>query len=366
MKLLFCQHRNHISAIVTLRSFVVAALLCLGFLSATAQDSVRQQPADTAPPPATGALPRYDIATDPDLLRPPLVHGYGSTLKPTYPYNKKRVRLVAIGNIVGYSGAMIGLYSAWYKNYPQTNFHSFNDSREWLQVDKVGHLYSAYAESYGSMEMWRWAGLPRKQRIWIGGMSGMAYQTVIEVLDGFSEGWGWSWSDIGANILGSGMLVAQELAWDEQRIRLKFSFHQRRYGDAQLNQRANSIFGKGPAERFLKDYNAQTYWASVNLKSFFPGSNLPRWLNVAVGYGAEGLFGAENNIATDAQGNVIFNRTDVKRYRQWFLAPDIDLSKIKTNKKGVRIVLGILNILKFPTPSLEFSNGKFRVNAIHF
>ena len=375
MKLLFCQDRNYrsdliastlsasqagcrqtgrsyTSATTMLRSLFITVLLSLTFFPTIAQDSAYQQAVSTAKkklPPASSNRP------------------IGAwELKPQYPYNKKRVRLVAIGNIVGYSGAMIGLYSAWYKNYPQTNFHSFNDSREWLQVDKVGHLYSAYAESYGSMEMWRWAGLPRKQRIWIGGMSGMAYQTVIEVLDGFSEGWGWSWSDIGANILGSGILVAQELAWDEQRIRIKFSFHQRSYGDAQLNQRANSIFGKGPAERFLKDYNAQTYWASVNLKSFFPESKLPRWLNVAVGYGAEGLFGADNNIATDEQGNVTFNRTDVKRYRQWFLAPDIDLSKIKTNKKGVRIALGILNILKFPTPSLEFSNGRFRVNAIHF
>ncbi len=44
---------------------------------------------------------------------------------------------------------MVGLYSAWYSNYPQTNFHFFNDNNEWKQVDKVGHAYSAYIESYG-------------------------------------------------------------------------------------------------------------------------------------------------------------------------------------------------------------------------
>jgi len=97
---------------------------------------------------------------------------------------------VTIGNIVGYSGVMAGLYSAWYKDYPQTHFHTFNDSREWLQVDKVGHLYSAYIASRGSMEMWRWTGIERKKRIWIGGMSGAVYLTVIETLDGFSSNWG--------------------------------------------------------------------------------------------------------------------------------------------------------------------------------
>ena len=277
-----------------------------------------------------------------------------------------RTKTIAGTNIIGYSAAMVGLYSAWYKNYPQTNFHSFNDFGEWQQIDKIGHVYSAYAESKASMELWRWTGIDRKKRIWIGGMSGAFYQTVIEVLDGFSAEWGWSWSDFGANILGSGMLVAQELAWDEQRIQLKFSFHRKSYNDASLNQRSNKLFGKSTAERFLKDYNGQTYWLSVNLRSFFPESRVPAWLNVSIGTGAEGMFGANENIGKDDNGNINFYRPDVKRYRQWYLAPDIDLTKIKTNKKGLKLVFTLLNVVKFPMPALEYSNGKFRFNAIAF
>ena len=277
-----------------------------------------------------------------------------------------RTKIIAGTNIIGYSAAMVGLYSAWYKNYPQTNFHSFNDFGEWQQIDKIGHVYSAYAESKASMELWRWTGIDRKKRIWIGGMSGAFYQTVIEVLDGFSAEWGWSWSDFGANILGSGMLVAQELAWDEQRIQLKFSFHRKSYNDASLNQRSNKLFGKSTAERFLKDYNGQTYWLSVNLRSFFPESRIPAWLNVSIGTGAEGMFGANENIGKDDNGNINFYRPDVKRYRQWYLAPDIDLTKIKTNKKGLKLVFTLLNVVKFPMPALEYSNGKFRFNAIAF
>ena len=277
-----------------------------------------------------------------------------------------RTKIIAGTNIIGYSAAMVGLYSAWYKNYPQTNFHSFNDFGEWKQIDKIGHVYSAYAESKASMELWRWTGIDRKKRIWIGGMSGAFYQTVIEVLDGFSAEWGWSWSDFGANILGSGMLVAQELAWDEQRIQLKFSFHRKSYNDASLNQRSNKLFGKSTAERFLKDYNGQTYWLSVNLRSFFPESRIPAWLNVSIGTGAEGMFGANENIGKDDNGNINFYRPDVKRYRQWYLAPDIDLTKIKTNKKGLKLVFTLLNVVKFPMPALEYSNGKFRFNAIAF
>ncbi len=277
-----------------------------------------------------------------------------------------RIKIITATNFIGYSAAMAGLYAAWYKNFPQTHFHTFNDSKEWLQIDKIGHAYSTYAEGKASMELWRWTGVSRKKRIWLGGMSGAFYHTVIETLDGFSSQWGWSWSDFGANIIGSSMLVAEELAWDEQRIQFKFSFHRKSYPDASLNQRSNKIFGKSTAERFLKDYNGQTYWLSSTLKSFFPKSKLPPWLQVSIGMGAEGMFGATNNTGYDDNGNINFNRTDIKRFRQWYLAPDIDLTKIKTKKKGIRMALTLLNIVKIPMPSLEYSNGKLSFHAISF
>ena len=279
---------------------------------------------------------------------------------------KKRVRLVTAANIGLYGATMFGLYHAWYKDYPQGSFHTFNDIKEWQQMDKIGHVYSAYAESKAAMEIWRWAGVDRKTRIWIGGMSGAVYQTTIEVLDGFSSEWGWSWGDFGANMLGSGMVVAQELAWDRQRVQMKWSFHRKKYIDPTLNKRSDDLFGKSSPERFLKDYNGQTYWLSGTLKDFFPKTNLPAWLQVSVGTGAEGMFGGFENIGKDQNGVIIFDRRDIKRYRQWYLAPDIDLTKIKTNKKGIKLALQVLNIFKFPTPSVELSRGKFSFNWLHF
>ena len=279
---------------------------------------------------------------------------------------KERTWIVAGANVLGYGAVMIGLYNTWYKDYPQTGLHSFNDWPEWKQVDKVGHIYSAYIESMGSSELWRWTGMDRKKRIWIGGMSGAFYQTVIEVLDGFSAEWGWSWGDFGANILGSGAFVAQELAWDEQRIKLKFSFHKKNYADATLDLRNDKLFGKSSAERMLKDYNGQTYWASASLRSFLPRSKLPAWLSLSLGYGAEGMFGGRENIARDDNGAIIFSRPDIKRYRQWYLAPDIDWTKIKTDKKGLKFLFTVLSAFKFPAPALEFSKGKLRGHAIYF
>ncbi len=283
-----------------------------------------------------------------------------------YPYNKKRIKTVAIANVVGYGAIMYGLSAAWYSGFPKSKMHSFDDNGEWLQIDKIGHALSAYAESNASYEVWRWSGISRKKRIIYGGLSGAAYQTIIEVLDGYSAEWGWSWGDFGANIVGSGIFTAQELAWDEQRIRFKFSFHKKNYNDATLNARSTAIFGKSEPERFLKDYNGQTYWLSANVKSFFPKSRVPAWLGVAVGTGAEGMFGANDNIGRDKLGNITFARNDIQRYRQWYLAPDIDLSKIKTKKRGVRMLLTALNVFKFPMPSLEYSRNGVRFNWLHF
>jgi uncharacterized protein YfiM (DUF2279 family) len=279
---------------------------------------------------------------------------------------KKRTWLIGSANVIGYGGVMTALASAWYDNYTKTKLHSFNDSKEWQQVDKVGHYYGTWIESRANNELWKWTGMERKKRIWISGLTSFAFQTTIEYLDGKSAEWGWSWADFGANVLGSSTFIAQELAWDEQRIKLKWSFHKKTYTDASLNKRSDELFGKSSPERFLKDYNGQTYWASINLKSFFPKSKLPDWLSVSVGYGAEGMFGGTENIAKDANGNITFDRRDIKRYRQWFLAPDIDLSKIKTKSKAIHFMLMVFSAFKFPTPSLEFSNGKLKAHAIHF
>lgn len=342
------------------KKVVIIILLLLSIGNLFAQDTAAVKNKQ----PVYDTIISLKIVPDSALQNDLAASGYYNPLPGTL--NKKRVWIVTGVNIVGYGGVMAALAAAWYDNYTKTKLHSFNDSREWLQVDKVGHFYGTWIESRANNELWKWTGMERKKRIWISGLTSFAFQTTIEYLDGKSAEWGWSWADFGANILGSGSFIAQELAWDDQRIKLKWSFHKKTYSDASLNKRSDELFGKSLPERFLKDYNGQTYWASVNLKSFFPKTKLPEWLSISVGYGAEGMLGGEENIATDENGSILFDRRDIKRYRQWYLAPDIDLSKIKTNKKGIKFILTVLSAFKFPTPSLEFSKGKFSVNALHF
>ena len=293
-----------------------------------------------------------------------------STSQQLLSKKQKTNRQIFIGavNVVGYGGSLIILSNTWYKNYPHTSFHTFNDAGEWLQVDKFGHGWTAYNTGRVSAAMWQWAGLSQKQSAIIGGLSGAVYLTVIEFLDAHSAQWGWSWGDMTANIVGSGLFITQELLWKEQRIQYKFSFHHKNYGDSALNKRADDLFGESWYERMLKDYNAQTYWFSANLRSFFPGSNLPKWLNVSVGYGADGMLGGfENKWIDDDSGGVPVDRTDIPRIRQFYLAPDIDFTKIKTNKKWLRTIFFCLNSFKCPAPTLMIdSKGKFKAYALYF
>jgi hypothetical protein len=295
-------------------------------------------------------------------IAPPLNAPNSESIQP----NKKRIALVTGINVAAYGGSLFILNRAWYKGEPRSSFHVFNDIREWLQVDKLGHGWTAYNAGRASTMLWEWAGLPHKKAVWIGGLSGFIYLTGIEFLDARSAKWGWSWGDIGANIIGSGLFMGQEFLWRDQRIQYKFSFHKKNYKEPMLEERADDLYGASLYERMLKDYNAQTYWFSFNLKSFMPQSNLPPWLNVSVGYGADGMFGGFENKWNGETGSEV-TRHDIPRKRQFYLAPDIDFTKIKTRSKFLRTSFALLNAFKCPAPALMIdSKGKFKAYALYF
>ncbi len=284
-----------------------------------------------------------------------------------YPRFDKNRLIAATGlHVAAYGGGLMVLSKAWYTKYDRGPLHGYNDSREWLQVDKVGHAWTAFQLGRASMAAWQWAGLPHKQQVLLGGLGGFGFLTAIEFLDGRSTKWGWSWSDVASNMLGSGMLIGQELAWKEQRLSFKFGFHKMAYSENYLNKRSDELFGNSLPERGLKDYNGQTYWLSANIRSFFPRSDFPAWLNVAAGYGAQGMFGGYGNTWMDPDTGAPLNANHHKRVRQWYLAPDIDFMRIPTNNKWMRSLFFVLNSLKFPAPALMYSDGRIKFYGMYF
>jgi hypothetical protein len=278
---------------------------------------------------------------------------------------KYRVSTVGGAHIGFWIGSFISLNKTWYSKYPRSSFHFFNDNDEWEQMDKLGHMWTAYNLGVVSAASWRWAGLSEKKSVLLGGISAIAYQSIIEIQDGFSAEWGFSWGDMTANALGAAAYAAQQLHWKEQRIQLKLSYWGFQYAP-ELVSRRNDLFGTSLPERMLKDYNSQTYWFSANIHSFFPQSKWPAWLNLSVGYGADGMLGGTQNTWTDKQG-LFHDRRDIPRVRRFFIAPDVDLTKIKTKSKILRTVFSAVNVLKFPAPALEINGqGKWVLHALYY
>jgi hypothetical protein len=268
--------------------------------------------------------------------------GIDSFLKPSDTLNKSRVRIVAISETALAATALIGLNQLWYSDYEKSDFHTINDNDQWLQMDKAGHVFSAYhLGSFGANAL-KWSGANKKSQLLYGSTLGFAFLTTVEVFDGYSSEWGFSLGDLAANAGGTALYVSQELLWNEQRIVPKFSFHTTQYASARPN-----VLGASYSEQILKDYNGQTYWLSANIHSFFKQSKIPKWLNVAVGYGAEGMVTGKDELV-----NTIFF-SEKGRTRQFYLSLDLDLTKIQTKLHVLKTIFSVFNTIKIPAPTFE-------------
>jgi hypothetical protein len=257
----------------------------------------------------------------------------------------KRKKLI-IRSAAVYAGGMTGLSLAWYKSDRQS-FRWFNDLPEWKQMDKAGHFYTGYQLAAIAGESLKKAGMNPGAAAWTATITSTLALSAIEIPDGYSKDYGASGTDIAANVLGSLFWMAQHKRTDGPLLIPKFSFHR-----SGLAGSRPEVLGKNFAERILKDYNGQTYWLSADMDQV---TRLPRWLNIAVGYGASGMrYGRdEENLAEGLQP-----------YRRWFLGFDIDLTDVPTRHKFLKKLFAITGYIRIPAPAIEFSSKGWSIHAL--
>lgn len=263
--------------------------------------------------------------------------------------NKKRLTKVVVFSAAAYTGTLIGLSELWYKNSDRQSFRFFNDNAEWKQVDKLGHFYAGFYFSYGTSKALRWSNVQPRKADLIGAATGFLVLAPIEIFDGFSDAYGASAGDLVANATGSMLFLGQSLLWKEIRIYPKFSFHPTDYADLRPNTLGDSF-----SSQLLKDYNGQTYWICFDMDKFI---KFPEWLNLAVGYGAQGMV-----YARDSQNN----EAGFSAYRQYYLSVDFDLTGIRTRSKVLKTLFRVVSLIKLPAPAMELSKKGVKFHPAYF
>lgn len=285
------------------------------------------------------------------ISQPTFIENYPDTL------NKKRLNSVVVSELTTYAAGLSFLSFIWYKDVERVPFHYYNDLKGYFQMDKAGHAYGAYYESYYGYYALRWAGLDKKRALIYGGSLGILFQTPIEIFDGLFEGWGFSWWDMAANAVGSILFTTQEAIWNKQIVLMKFSYSPSGY------PKYHSILGDNQLESFFLDYNGHTYWLSANLYDITKFERIPKWLNFAFGYSGNGMIKEFEN--PEWYKGQPFPELD--RYRQYLFSLDVDFSRIQTKKVWLKKIFRHINLIKVPFPAIEYNNiDGLKGRAVYF
>lgn len=290
-------------------------------------------------------------------------------LTPAEQYDPQRF-WISVGTATAlYAGFSVGLWEAWYKDFEIGRLKSIDDRKEWEQMDKVGHIYTAYHYARWSFQGLRWSGTRRPKALVMAVGTSLVLQSTIEVMDGYSEAWGFSWADMASNFAGAGLFATQELLWHEQRVNFKVSSFRRDYSEvpipsrpeggpsSSLRERAEHLYGATPWQRFIKDYNGQTLWLTANPTVLF-GADEPKlpWLNLAVGRSGRDIFGAFS--AGWSENGFSYNGNPLaERGVDYVLSLDIDFDRIPTRSPVLKTVFHLLNHVKVPAPALVLAKA---------
>jgi uncharacterized protein YfiM (DUF2279 family) len=224
-----------------------------------------------------------------------------------------------------------------------------------MQVDKLGHMYTAYQLNSVIAGTYRWSGVRRKKAAMFGVGFAWGYQFAIELMDGKSAGWGFSWSDLAANTLGCGLYLGQELAWEEQKIQFKFGYYPSPYA-----QYRPAVLGSTLPEKILKDYNAQRYWFSFSISDAFQLKRFPSWINLALGYSVTEKLVGDQDVFTLPDGSETFHAK-----RQFLLSLDINVNRLPIKRKWVKVLLSPIQVVKIPFPTLVITSKELNFNLIY-
>ncbi|WKV11981.1 DUF2279 domain-containing protein [Marivirga harenae] len=265
--------------------------------------------------------------------------------------NTNKIRKIILTESAVYTAGMTGLGLLWYKDTEAQSFQFFNDNKQWLQMDKIGHAYTAFHLTNINYQLFKASGMTPQKAMLYSSLSSTAMMLPIEIFDGFSAAYGASWGDALSNTIGA-LLPYQQFLFDQTYIYPKFSFSASPYAHLRPN-----TLGSNFIEQVIKDYNGQTYWLSTDFNIFSKKNKFPAWLQFSIGYsGNEMVYGSPiDNSKNGFEAN-----------RQWLLSLDINTSKIEVEQRWLEIMLRIINKVKIPFPTIEWQGKNVVLHPLYF
>ncbi len=219
----------------------------------------------------------------------------------------------------------------WWKG-EKSKFH-FEWDYDWkyaLGADKFGHFFFPYLTANTYSQLLRWSGFNKKRSLLYAGIFALAYQTYVEIKDGYSKEWGFSWGDYSANVLGAAYPLLQNNFQLLKNFNFKISFY------------PSQRFKHGSNKVIFDDYESTYNWLSVNVYSLLPSrakKYYPKFINIALGHSVKGLNNLDN------------------AYHEFYIALDWNLENLPGNGWLLKLLKRNFNYYHFPSPAIKIYPG---------
>lgn len=231
-----------------------------------------------------------------------------------------------------------------------------------LWSDKATHFFNTYFPSYMFSEGLIAMGFSKNDAVLTGSIMGLAYQTYVEVLDGYGANYGFSPSDYYADIVGAAFYYFQNRYGLAEYVTPKFAYIPSDWHGEKL---------RVPHTNFIDDYSSQTTYLSFNMHAILPksvASYWPEWLELTVGYAARnlyvpGIYDDKGQLIANNNPTSIYQRDGVYGNPVLIVGLDYNLIKLLPDGgAGWNWFKQTLNFLKLPSPAIEIGEKtRFRL-----
>jgi hypothetical protein len=261
-----------------------------------------------------------------------------ASTQPFTPTDSSRLdggRLAIVGGTVVAAVTAIHMYQhdAWWKG-ARSSFHVEEDLTYARNIDKLGHFCGANATTFLLSRGLQWAHVPETQSLIWGAVGSTLFESYIEIEDGFSAYWGFDRVDFAADLLGAWYPVAQHFVPPLRNFNMRVSYLPKTEGSQ------GAI--PGQTHTIFDDYEGQTFWLTLTMKNLLPDAVAHYW----------------PDFLCLSLGVAVRDNNSVNRRLDWFIAPDLDMTKIIPPDTAFLKSLGeALNLLHFPMPAVRISPG---------